>query len=140
MARSWWPAATLGVASAAGGTLLAFEALIGLRVISTTSFFITLLIAHILAFAILLIIVYVSQSWRPPVRQTNRSNPFWQGVWYGLLVAIAVPITFAILITTTQGGLIPAIGAAFALSAWTVEFPFICLAGGLAWGVLSRKG
>lgn len=125
--RWWWAPVTVLITTAGGGFLLIVEALfLGLSRNSP-------------GFGTFLLAVTIPGLRRHARRYVDRANPYWEGVWYGFLVAVATPVAAGVLLASSWGEIVPAIGGSMWLVAVSFEFPLMCLIGGLAWAVLSRK-
>ncbi len=63
---------------------------------------------------------------------------FLIGIGYGIATSMAIWITAGILAAESFGGAVEAIGTFLTASIITLELPVACIAGGLAWHLLTR--
>jgi hypothetical protein len=122
------------IATGGGALLLIAEAAIGYAVRpKALGLF---LWAHVLAAAVASTLVALVTRGRSACRYTDRSNPFWPGVGYGMVATLAPWATVGLLAAPSWSEVVPAIGASLWFGALTFEIPAVCLFGALAWAVL----
>jgi hypothetical protein len=146
--RWWWPAATVGTASAIGALLVVAEGATGLGAIAGSQY-VSFLAAHLTAAVAIAAILSARLAWRGMTTYVNRSNPLWEGVWYGLLVTAAGSALFVVFEGLRSGGTAAAMGWGDLGTAvlWSVALPMLTfelvvasLAGGVMWMILSGRG
>lgn len=96
-----------------------------------------LLSGHVVAAAVIAMGLAVVGWHRATRRYTDLSNPFWTGVGYGLLAAVASVIAVGSL--SAGAGIMPGVIGALWLCVLTFEFVVMCLFGALAWGWLAIR-
>lgn len=133
--RWWWGPATVSAAIVGGGIWLVLASLLGYAV--RPHELVQLLSAHLVAAVVTVMVLAVVDWHRATRRYVNLSNPFWTGVGYGLLAAVASAIVFGTL--DTRNGIVPGFIGALWLSVLTFEFVVMCLVGALAWGWLTIR-
>lgn len=129
--RWWWAPLTVSAATVGGALWLTLEALLGHAV--RTGDLGRLIAAHVVSAIVTSLVLALLSGLRATRRYADRSNPFWAGVGYGCVAALASGIVAGV--TSAQAG-VPTILGALWFSALTMEFLLMCLIGALAWGWL----
>lgn len=134
--RWWWAPATAVIATVGGALLLILEALLGYVWPQSLRL---LLPAHIGGATVVSTLLAMFALRRSVRRYMDRSNPFWPGVGYGLLAAMATAAIAGLLGAPSVAQVLPAIGSSLTFAALTLEFPVMCLLGAVTWAGLAAR-